>query len=254
MGAKTYVVGDVHGCLQELELLLAQMDLGADTKVVFAGDLVDKGPQSAEVVRTVRELSARIEVVLVKGNHEEKHERWRRHERRRAEGTPNPIKKGASELAEITAQLTQEDVAFLESAPIFHMMPEHNACVVHGGIPMWMQEPLEDPAKYSNRHRELLMLRAFSKRGGFLSLDKFQALTEEAKASAMWGNHYDGRFGHAYFGHQPWLDGPKRYPNATGIDTGCCHGGALTAVELGTGEEIRVEALEVYAAPFSHHA
>ncbi|GAB3665520.1 metallophosphoesterase family protein [Halopiger thermotolerans] len=64
-----YVVGDVHGCLEELEALLATLSLGEDDLAVFVGDLVRKGPESRAVLERVRE-SPRL--LSVRGNNEQK--------------------------------------------------------------------------------------------------------------------------------------------------------------------------------------
>jgi serine/threonine protein phosphatase 1 len=64
-----YVVGDVHGCLRELEHLFDRIDPAAADLVVFVGDLVRKGPDSAGVIDRVR---ARPNFVTVRGNNEEK--------------------------------------------------------------------------------------------------------------------------------------------------------------------------------------
>jgi predicted phosphodiesterase len=79
--ARTIVIGDVHGCLRELEALLERVRPGGGDALWFAGDLVNRGPDSAEVVRLVRGLGART----VMGNHDHKHVRYRRHLARREE-------------------------------------------------------------------------------------------------------------------------------------------------------------------------
>ena len=62
------VIGDIHGCLDELQALLARAayDPATDT-VVLVGDLVNKGPKSYEVVRFVRESG----FFVVRGNHDD---------------------------------------------------------------------------------------------------------------------------------------------------------------------------------------
>jgi len=67
--ANVYVVGDVHGCLTELEGLLGRLDPDDDELVVFVGDLVRKGPDSAGVVDLIR---SRPNFLTVRGNNEEK--------------------------------------------------------------------------------------------------------------------------------------------------------------------------------------
>lgn len=51
--ADVYVVGDVHGCLEELEQLLSELELGEDDLAIFVGDLVRKGPESRAVLDRV---------------------------------------------------------------------------------------------------------------------------------------------------------------------------------------------------------
>ena len=67
-GGRLILVGDVHGCCDELELLLAKAgwERGRD-RVVLLGDLVNKGPKSVEVVR----LARRENFLAVRGNHDE---------------------------------------------------------------------------------------------------------------------------------------------------------------------------------------
>jgi serine/threonine protein phosphatase 1 len=77
-GTRVYAIGDVHGCLSELDRLLAQIEADdaartpADTSLIFLGDLVDRGPDSAGVVARLIELSARrAGTRFLMGNHEE---------------------------------------------------------------------------------------------------------------------------------------------------------------------------------------
>lgn len=75
---RCYAIGDVHGCLAELDVLLhaIEADMAArapkETHIVFLGDLVDRGPESRGVVERVRALAdGDLSVLLIKGNHEE---------------------------------------------------------------------------------------------------------------------------------------------------------------------------------------
>jgi serine/threonine protein phosphatase 1 len=69
-----YIVGDVHGCIEELRTLWERLEPSGNDLVVFVGDLIRKGPASAEVVEFVRESE---HAVSVRGNNESKviHER-----------------------------------------------------------------------------------------------------------------------------------------------------------------------------------
>mgnify|MGYP000170278797 CR=1 FL=1 len=70
---KRYVIGDIHGCHDELCNLIAQILIhckGEDFKLIFVGDYVDRGPKSKEVVDLVRRLERQGHVALM-GNHED---------------------------------------------------------------------------------------------------------------------------------------------------------------------------------------
>jgi serine/threonine protein phosphatase 1 len=101
-----YIVGDVHGCLDELETLFDRLAVGDDDLVVLVGDLVRKGPDSRGVVEFVR---SRPNVVSVRGNNEDK------------------LIHGRKELP----ALDPFD-AYLESLPVVVLLGD--AMVVHGGV------------------------------------------------------------------------------------------------------------------------
>lgn len=76
-GERVYAVGDVHGCADQFEALLAAIDADdaargpADTTLVLLGDLVDRGPDTRGVVERAMRLTASPRFALLKGNHEE---------------------------------------------------------------------------------------------------------------------------------------------------------------------------------------
>ena len=76
-GERVYAIGDVHGCLDELDRVLAAIEAdeaaraAARTTLIFVGDLVDRGPASAQVVERVRILADARPVRCLLGNHEE---------------------------------------------------------------------------------------------------------------------------------------------------------------------------------------
>ena len=73
MGMQTYVIGDIHGCLDELVRLLEALSLEAPDRLVFLGDYVDRGPNSKEVVSYLihRQQMGSEEMIFLKGNHED---------------------------------------------------------------------------------------------------------------------------------------------------------------------------------------
>ncbi len=77
-GSRIYAIGDIHGCRAELDRLLVMIDADdatrgpADTTLIFLGDLVDRGPDSAGVIARLMTLAQeRPRVRFLKGNHEE---------------------------------------------------------------------------------------------------------------------------------------------------------------------------------------
>lgn len=76
-GERWYVIGDIHGRLDLLEALQAAIEQddaqagAADTTVVFLGDLVDRGPDSAGVIKLARKWGKKRKVRYLAGNHEE---------------------------------------------------------------------------------------------------------------------------------------------------------------------------------------
>ena len=268
--ARHIIVGDVHGMRPELEALVVKVGLTLDDTLVFVGDLVDKGPDSAGVVGFARSLREKgFTVVLVEGNHEEKHSRFRTALEKGGEKATKKFR-GVEELASITEALSPEDVAFLDTAVPFHRIPEHGAVVLHGGVTGDMTEldatdkglisrllrtrhlrgkpevkitvefVMDHEAEGFDPEAEVtpdmlgtgtVLRKQVKPAGGFLSLGT------EGPDDPFWAEIYDGRFGHVFFGHSPFLDGVKHFDHATGLDTGCVFGGTLTAAILAEGEE-----------------
>jgi len=203
---RTILVGDVHGCLVELEELLDKLSFCAADRLCFVGDLVARGPSSVGVVSLCRRLNATV----VRGNHEEKLLRWR-HDR-----GCEPL--GALHL-QVARELDKEDWDFLENTPLWLDLPEHNLWVVHAGV-------LPGVSLDQQPRRALLTMRSLGELGEPLV----------RAGSVPWGCRYLGPR-QVVFGHhaQPR---PQLHPYATGIDTGCVYGGALTAMVLNPGQKV----------------
>ena len=70
--ARTYVIGDIHGCVEELERLLEFLKPGADDTLCFLGDYIDRGPKPHGVVaRLIRLSKEGTRCIFLKGNHED---------------------------------------------------------------------------------------------------------------------------------------------------------------------------------------
>jgi hypothetical protein len=227
---RTIVVGDVHGCLEELEDLLRAVghERGRD-RLVFLGDLVDRGPDPAGVVRRARELDA--ECVL--GNHEEKHLRWAAHEaRRRADrGYRNPMRPFDPRRAAEHEALGQAALAWMASLPR-SLALDGGWTAVHAGFVPGVPIPLQ-PSEW------VIKLRYVDPEGRPAARERGEAGEPGVR---RWPLAWRGPRRVVYGHHAQSLGEPTRDEAApgvrcVGIDTGCVYGGRLTAFVL-PGEEI----------------
>lgn len=128
---RTIVVGDVHGCLDELhDLLNVLWYTASKDRLILLGDLVDRGPNSAGVVQFAQ--TARAE--LVAGNHDDALVRYWRHEVKAASNPEyvNPMRY-SKERRQILSELQTADIAYLLSAkPYIEIAPGWVA--VHAGV------------------------------------------------------------------------------------------------------------------------
>lgn len=71
---RRYVIGDIHGCLDELRYLVEDLPLDTEDQLVFLGDYIDRGPNSSGVISYLLELEKHLagyDLVFLKGNHED---------------------------------------------------------------------------------------------------------------------------------------------------------------------------------------
>ena len=241
--SRTIVIGDVHGCLDELDELLRAVELRPVDRIVLAGDLMDRGPDPAGVVRRARELGA----LAVLGNHEEKHLRWRRHESRRAEDPSyrNPMTPFPDERRAQHDALGEDDWHWISALPTWLRLSAAGRrwLVVHAGFePRW-------PLKQQN-DRIVIRIREVDDRGKFVSSGDPRVPVEGA---VPWATRWRGRESVVYGHHVHALDAPRvdRHREGVecwGIDTGCVFGGHLSALVLETREVVQVKALREYVA------
>jgi hypothetical protein len=211
------VVGDLHGCYDELLALVGGAGVGASDRVVCVGDLVSKGEKSREVLELFM-TDARFTSVI--GNHDLALLEYWKGARAKKELKPAQ-RKCAKQLK------GRRDVyaAFLESLPGYIDLGAH--VVVHAGLRPGValaEQSLED----------LTALRT-------LGADR------ESRKGTPWYEVYEGEKT-ALFGHWP-APAPRRGPRAIGLDTGCVYGGSLTGYVVETGEFVSVPALRDYTGP-----
>lgn len=219
---RTIFIGDVHGCVHELDGLVGRLSPKKGDRLIFLGDLVDKGPFSVDTIRFVRAaINYYPGSACIAGNHEEKSIRLR------AQGKPGE---------DWMNDASDDDWAFLESLPLLLRFPDLDAIAVHGGFfprffSLYPEGIGEVPEKWHkgggkkmDRLRRVLRVRHVAAADG-----DFLALGEEKPEDPHWSEVYDGREGFAFFGHDPLVGKVRRAKNACGLDTGCVFGGTLTA-------------------------
>ncbi|MEU9963386.1 metallophosphoesterase family protein [Streptomyces malaysiensis] len=190
---RTIIIGDIHGCFDELLELLDEVDIQPDDLLVSVGDLVDRGPAPGAVVRLFRE---RPNSVVVMGNHERKHVR--------------EIFSYAQEITRLQlGDHYAETVEWMRALP-YYLENEH-VRVVHAamlsGVPL------------SHQREEILC-------GSTRGERELTALFPDS----YWHQHYTDTkpvvFGHHVTGREPMIRDGRIF----GLDTGACHGWNLTAL------------------------
>jgi len=212
---RTLVIGDVHGCLDEVRALVAKAGATGDDAIVFVGDLVAKGPDSAGVVAWARERGA----AAVLGNHDD-------HVLEARAGAA-----GAKEQAlRVAASLTDADVEWLAALPLWHRVAagDERYVVIHGGMVAGV--PVE---KQERAH--LLAMRSVTGDG------RPSKRIEGVPWASLWTGPERVVFGHDA------IRGLQQHALATGLDTGCVYGRALTALWLPQNRLVSVDARRAYA-------
>lgn len=199
MGNQTLIIGDIHGCYDELRDLLDRVPLSSEDRIVHIGDMIDRGPHPAQVVDFFRDTPNAISLM---GNREDKHIRTH-------DGTM-----ASNSTRDVTRQQFGDPdrfdaaIDFFRTLPLYLELPD--AVLVHGyyapGIPLHLQD------------RDVLL----GHPEGEEVLDAYGA--------TPWYAHYDG--------DKPIVFGHRDYPflhyegRAWAIDTRCVYGGTLTGLLL----------------------
>ena len=211
---KTFLIGDVHGCVDELRALMTELHPEKTDRVVMVGDLVAKGPDSQGVVQYLREIQASS----VKGNHDEHVLRYRR---------GLPMKKHHEQVAKT---LTEADWGYLQRMPLWLELPELDTVVLHAGLVPGKTLSEQDP-------EDLITMR---------SLDDDGKPSKRVDGGLPWASRWQGPF-HVVFGHDA-IRGLQQWPKATGLDTGCVYGRRLTALVLPEKRLVSVPSRQVWSS------
>ena len=212
MGSRTIVVGDIHGCYDELEDLLAEVNFGPDDRLVSVGDLITKGPKNREVLDRFMD-DPQFSAVI--GNHDLAL-------RRRWNGEDIELKGSQKEAHKELKAEKDAYASFFNRLPFIIDLDTH--LVVHAGL-------RPNVELYSQTTGDLTRIRT-------LGPDR------ESDEGTPWYHVYHGEK-IVLFGHWPAPE-PRRGKKAIGLDTGCVYGHTLTAYIIETDEFVSVEAERAY--------
>ncbi|MER8368343.1 polynucleotide kinase-phosphatase [Mesorhizobium sp. M1378] len=239
------IIGDIHGCSDELHILLARLGYSIawsehqgdrtvivvppeGRKIVFVGDLVDRGPNSPDVLRIAMSMVAAGTAYCVQGNHERKLSRW-------LEGRKVTVAHG---LQQTVDQLSAQDRGLREALPAFldglrsHVWLDGGGlAVAHAGL------------------KEEMVGRGSGAVREFALYGETTCETDEfgLPVRADWAAAYRGKTAIIY-GHTPTLSA-EWVNNTLCIDTGCVFGGKLTALRWPERELVEVPAIQTWSEP-----
>jgi len=244
------IIGDAHGCADELEELLALLGYVPTATVgafggaapvyahpegrtaVFLGDLVDRGPRILDTVRLVHAMVDAESALCVPGNHDMK---LVRKLRGRDVQVTHGLESSLAELAALPDEArprVQRDIAdFLDGLVSHYVFDDGKLVVAHAGLKESMQ------GRGSRAVREFTL---YGETTG--ETDDFGL-----PVRYNWAAEYHGAATVVY-GHTP-VPRPEWLNNTVNIDTGCVYGGRLTALRYPEREFVSVPARRVYAEP-----
>jgi len=228
------IIGDIHGCLDELQALFTQLGYSVGAHVqpppgrlaVFLGDLVDRGPDVPGVLALVMGMVAAGTALCLPGNHDAK---LVRHLRGKNVRLTNGLAESVAQLARTPPAFRQPVLEFLDSRVSHYVLDAGRLVVAHAGL------------KQAMHGRDSGAVREFALYG---------ATTGETDALGLpvrlnWAAEYHGEtlviYGHTPVPQPEWLNGTLN------IDTGCVFGGRLTALRYPEKEIVSVPAARAYA-------
>lgn len=239
------IIGDVHGCFDELEELLTLLGYRIEVegvapdhrfqvtppegrRALFLGDLVDRGPASDEVLRIVMDMVHDGVAVCVPGNHEAK---LLRHLRGKQVKRSHGLQATIDQLDQHPPAFHDRVARFIDGLVSHFVMDEGRLVVAHAGM------------------REDLAGRASGRVRSFALYGETTGETDEFGLPVRypWARDYRGSASVVY-GHTP-VDAAEWINNTICIDTGCVFGGELTSLRWPERELVSVAAREVYMEP-----
>ncbi len=234
------IIGDVHGCFDELVELLSKLGYTVDTefggpgshpegrRVVFLGDLVDRGPQTPAVLKLVMSMVRGGTALCVPGNHDMK---LMKKLKGRDVRITHGLKESLEQLERESDDFKKDLIQFLDGLVSHFVLDEGNLVVAHAGMNQKFQG------------------RASAKVRDFALYGETTGETDEYGFPVRynWAQDYRGQamvvYGHTPVGEPEWIN------KTICIDTGCVFGGKLTALRYPEQDLISVAAAQTYYEP-----
>ncbi len=235
------IIGDVHGCFDELIDLVNKLGYSVSLienkyivshpekrKLLFLGDLGDRGPKIAETFRFVMDACEDGTALCVCGNHDAK--LLRKLNKRDVQLT-HGLDKTVLELKQQPPELSEKIKKFLDSLISHYVLDDGKLVVAHAG----MKEKYQ--GRGSGRVREFALYGETTGENDEYGLPVRNDWTREYRGKAL-----------VVYGHIP-VAVAKRQNNTICIDTGCVFGGSLTAYRYPEGDIFSEPAKETYYEP-----
>ncbi len=236
------IIGDIHGCYDELVELLMKLgyevttkegdipviDSPQNRKVLFVGDYVDRGPKVVEVLRLVMEMHKNGIAMCVPGNHDVK---LTRALRGKNVAHTHGLAETLMQLENETPEFKEQVADFIEGLVSHYVLDEGKLVVAHAGMKQEYQ------GRASGRVRQFAL---YGETTG--ETDEFGL-----PIRLNWAEEYRGQatvvYGHTSVPEPEWMN------RTVNIDTGCVYGGKLTAFRYPEKEFVSVPAKKVYYEP-----
>ena len=236
------IIGDVHGCFDELVELLKELGYEISTqpdgetvveppqgrKAIFVGDFVDRGPKVAEVLHLIMGMQKTGAALCVPGNHDVK--LVRAFQGRNVNPT-HGLAESLSQLEEESAEFKTQITEFLNGLVSHYVLDSGKLVVAHAGMKAELQ------GRASGRVREFAL---YGETTG--ETDEFGL-----PIRINWADEYRGN-AMVVYGHTPVAE-PQWVNRTINIDTGCVFGGKLTALRYPEKELVSVPAHQTYYQP-----
>ncbi len=231
------IIGDIHGCFDELIILLEQLGYQPQSsdskytavhpqgrKVIFLGDLVDRGPKIPQVLQLVMGMVATGNAFCIKGNHDVKLSRkLKGHNTKLAHGLKESIK----QLQTTSEDFCNQVIKFINNLAEHYLFDAGKLVVAHAGLTEELQG------------RETGKVYEFALYGKVIGREK-----SGFPIRYNWANDYNGSatvvYGHTVVVDSEWVN------NTICLDTGCVFGGKLTALCYPEKELVSVTAKHTY--------